>query len=184
MPANLRLDLFLLWKSSNASWDSRDLPQSPPPHEAWARCSMHTNSRIGRRNAHDTLSGRRIQASRLFSRRLSRLRGNFSGEPTTPSLHLIPAKVRVLGQHASCSMHSVSAGSPCFSSAHGASDRPREALKTKPTIAQPLIEEECHKAQQNGMWQTSVIVGGKVQASSRDCQMWHCSSERLEPLYI
>lgn len=65
VPANLRFDLFLLWKSSNASWDSRDLPQSPPPHEAWAKCSMHTNSRIGRRNAHDTLSGRRIQASRL-----------------------------------------------------------------------------------------------------------------------
>ena len=65
VPADLRFDLFLLWKSSNASWDSRDLPQSPPPHEAWARYSVQTNRRVRSRILRETLCDRRIQASRL-----------------------------------------------------------------------------------------------------------------------
>lgn len=63
VPADLRFDLFLLWKSSNASWDSRDLPQSPPPHEAWARCSMQSNRRVENRTAREKPSGWFIQAS-------------------------------------------------------------------------------------------------------------------------
>lgn len=60
--ADLRFDLCLLWKSSNASWDSRDLPQSPPPHEAWARYSMQTSVRVRSRIHRKKLTDRCIQA--------------------------------------------------------------------------------------------------------------------------
>lgn len=137
VPADLRFDLFLLWKSSNASWDSLDLPQSPPPHEPWARCSMQTTRRIRIRLFRETLCDRRIQTSwlSLGDYRVCAATAVANQKELVCILYLFRYACRDITVFAS--VYAKSASSQCFSSACGDRTDREKPSRQKPAMLHP-----------------------------------------------
>lgn len=143
VPADLRFDLCLLWKSSNASWDSRDLPQSPPPHEAWARYSMQTNIKVRSRIPREKYTDRCIQASRLSvdDYRVCAAIAVANQKQLVCILYL--SRYACWHMTVSASVQAMSASSQCFSSASGNRTDREKPSRQKPDLHSPT-SSMCH----------------------------------------